>query len=340
MRPLARSCRSGVVALVGRLVWLSLVIAASRPLVTGARAQRSPGRHAVEASWVRDVRPPRARRGHPSTPPPAPGGRRRSPGAQENPIRPSVVIQGSATIRTSEERSHGVVVNGFVASGARPAGDFADRLGTGHGAGNRPREADTRRMAVADESHVWSREDLARITDPRREEMMPRGPVIEAVAPRPGDVVVDVGAGLGWLTIPLAERVGRQGTVYAVEPSPDGSAALAEEAARMGWTQIQVENAFAEAMPLPAAVADAVLWHTVALVMGNRAAALAETFRVLKPGGRFVVVDWTLSSTDFGPPRERRVHSESLRVEAERVGFRVSHAFVPGPVTWGLVFTK
>lgn len=193
---------------------------------------------------------------------------------------------------------------------------------------------------MTDGSHVWSREALARITDPSREQMMPRGPVIEALGPRPGEVLVDVGAGLGWLTIPLAERVGSEGRVYAVEPSEDGSAALAEEVRRLGLWHVQVENAFAEDMPVPSGIADGVIWHTVALVFGDRDAALAETFRVLKPGGRLVVVDWTLTSTDFGPPSERRVSADAIRPRAESAGFRVVRGFVPGPVTWGLVLAK
>lgn len=189
-------------------------------------------------------------------------------------------------------------------------------------------------------SHVWSQDQLARTLGGNRSAWMPQGPVFEALETRPGDVVLDVGAGLGWLSMPLAQWVGPEGQVWAVDPSEEAVEALALEASNQSLPQLHALEAYAESLPIPSASVDRVVWHTVALHMGDRVQAMAETFRVLKPGGRFVVVDWRLIPTPSGPPLERRVSQEMIEPEALAAGFHLHARFEPGPVTWGLVFER
>lgn len=195
-------------------------------------------------------------------------------------------------------------------------------------------------MGYEQSSRVWTREQLSRILDNHREEWMPKEPVLEAFAPRPGQVVADVGAGLGWLSWPLAEAVGPSGHVWAIDPSEGAVEALSERAAAQGLSQLQAVHAFAEAIPVPDGHMDGVVWHTVALHMGDRVRAMAETMRLLKPGGHWVVVDWKLIPTPFGPPLEHRISAEIVESEALATGFRLVRRFEPGPVTWGLIFHK
>ncbi len=195
-------------------------------------------------------------------------------------------------------------------------------------------------MGSEEKSRVWSCEQLASITRPDRERMMPRGPVLTAMNPQPGEVLADIGAGLGWLSLPLANLVSRSGTVWAIEPSGDAVHELGLIVGAQGLSQLHPIRAFAEDLPLDDASVDGVLWHTVALMMGNRSQALAESFRILKPGSRLVVVDWTPEITAMGPPLEMRVSADVLTREALARGFRVERSFDPGPVTWGRRFFK
>jgi ubiquinone/menaquinone biosynthesis C-methylase UbiE len=169
---------------------------------------------------------------------------------------------------------------------------------------------------------------------------MPRDPVVGAMDPRPGEVLADIGAGLGWLSVPLAEHVGPEGHIWAIEPSGDAVEELNRMAQIQELPQLQAIEAFAEKLPLDEASVDGILWHTVALMMGDRRQALAESFRVLRPGGRLVVVDWKVEATAMGPPAERRVAIETLTGEALARGFSVTSSFAPGPVTWGRKFLK
>lgn len=169
---------------------------------------------------------------------------------------------------------------------------------------------------------------------------MPREPVIEALSPHPGEIWADVGAGLGWLSLPLAQAVGENGKVWAIDPSGEAVHALADDARSRNLHQIISLEAYAEKIPVADGTVDGVVWHTVALHMGDRVRAMGETYRMLKSGGRWVIVDWKLIETPAGPPLERRVSAEAIVPDAIKWGFRLVESFDPGPVTWGLVWQK
>jgi ubiquinone/menaquinone biosynthesis C-methylase UbiE len=120
----------------------------------------------------------------------------------------------------------------------------------------------------------------------------------ERIGARPGRAVVDLAAGTGKLTRPLA-ATGAE--IVAVEP-------VAEMRARIGPAAARVLDGTAEAIPLPDASADAV---TVAQAFHwfDGPAALAEIHRVLRPGGALALV-WN------SRPLEHPVHAAIERIIA------------------------
>jgi len=188
--------------------------------------------------------------------------------------------------------------------------------------------------------HEWTEEHLRHLEHPDREQWMPRAPVLEAVDARPGDKVADVGAGLGWLTFPLAMAVGASGRVLAIDPSPDAVRALRERSQADHLAQVEVIQARAESTHLPADYVDRVVWHTMYHDVEGRQSAIDEMFRIMKSGARWVVVDWVKDESVNGPPIAIRMHPEEVAGEITAHGFIQVGSFTPGPVTWGLIFEK
>ena len=186
----------------------------------------------------------------------------------------------------------------------------------------------------------WSLEELSRLTHPDRVRLMPQAPVLEQINAAKGSTAADVGAGLGWLTFPLAAAVGASGTVLAIDPSHDGVAAIREKAAAEGLGQIDARVASAEDTGLGQASVDRVVWHTMYHDVANRPAALAEMHRILKPGGLWIIVDWEKRPMEGGPPQSVRFHPHEVAAEVESAGFRVLSQWSPGPVTWGLTVER
>jgi ubiquinone/menaquinone biosynthesis C-methylase UbiE len=110
---------------------------------------------------------------------------------------------------------------------------------------------------------------------------------------QPGDSVLDVGCGTGTLAIAAKRQVGATGTVYGIDASPE-MLASAEKKARKAGVDVVLQTALAQALPFPDGRFDAVL-STVMLHHLPRKArqqCAAEMRRVLKPGGRMLVVEF------------------------------------------------
>ena len=109
--------------------------------------------------------------------------------------------------------------------------------------------------------------------------------VLEAAALQPGDTVLDIGAGLGLLTLAVHERIG-DGWVIAVDPSVGALEELLRLAHEASASGIMYLVGDAEVLPLPDAAVDAVVLRSVLVHVGDTEAAVKELARVLRPGGR------------------------------------------------------
>jgi SAM-dependent methyltransferase len=110
----------------------------------------------------------------------------------------------------------------------------------------------------------------------------------------PGERVVDVGCGAGFDSLIAARMVGAQGSVVGVDMTPAMLAKARESwqsAAEAGSANLTFREGCAEALPVSDAWADVVISNGVLNLVPDKAAALAEMARVLKPGGRAQIAD-------------------------------------------------
>jgi ubiquinone/menaquinone biosynthesis C-methylase UbiE len=118
-----------------------------------------------------------------------------------------------------------------------------------------------------------------------------RRAVLAALDLRAGDRVLDVGVGPGFLAAEMAEVVGRSGLVCGVDVSTSMLALAAGRATTPGSAPIELCEAAATAIPHPDAGFDAAVSTQVFEYLPDVPAALAELHRVLRPGGRVVLLD-------------------------------------------------
>lgn len=116
-----------------------------------------------------------------------------------------------------------------------------------------------------------------------------RRTVLALLAAQPGERIVDVGCGPGLLAEDLAAAVGAAGDVLAVDVSQSMVAMASRRCAALG--QVRTAQAHANALPAPEGAFDAVVCTQVLEYVPDAAGALREFARVLRPGGRLLLMD-------------------------------------------------
>jgi ubiquinone/menaquinone biosynthesis C-methylase UbiE len=178
------------------------------------------------------------------------------------------------------------------------------------------------RFANADE---WSRV----LDDPERDAWQRPEGVLRALELMPTTTVADVGAGTGYFAVSLARAVPR-GRVIATDVEPDMVRYLEERARREGLPNLSAILATPTTSGLGARSVDRILvvhvWHHLT----NRVDYARDLAASLRPGGKLVIVDFTLAA-HRGPPMELRVAPEVMVAELTAAGLsaRVSSVVIP-----------
>jgi arsenite methyltransferase len=142
---------------------------------------------------------------------------------------------------------------------------------------------------------LYSEEEIAEMPPGAVEWALGVGNPVRHAELREGETVLDIGSGGGVDSILAAKRVGLTGRIIGLdilEEMTDRAGANAEAAGVGGWTEFRVGEM--EAIPVEDASVDVVISNGVINLSARKTRALAEIFRVLRPGGRLCVADLTI----------------------------------------------
>lgn len=155
-----------------------------------------------------------------------------------------------------------------------------------------------------------------------------RDAILAELGLRPGMVVADVGAGTGLFTLALAEAVGPEGTVHAVDVQPYFLDHVGHKARKAGLQNVELVRAEQSSVGLPAGSVDLILMVDAYHHVEQPAAYLASIHAALRPEGRLVVIDFEAieGKSDAWMLEHVRASPEEFLREFEGAGFRLLSA--------------
>ncbi|MCX6715878.1 MAG: methyltransferase domain-containing protein [Candidatus Taylorbacteria bacterium] len=152
--------------------------------------------------------------------------------------------------------------------------------------------------------------------------------------------IVDFGAGSGFYSIEAAKKVGASGHIYAVDVQKNLLGRLRSMALAQGLKNIEVIWGNVEKIggsKLKDGIADRAIVSNILFEIGKMDDFALEIKRVVKPGGKVMVVEWDQASH---MPKEALVPKAKAETTFEKCGFKLEQSFSAGASHYGLIFAR
>ncbi|OGG54687.1 hypothetical protein A3D62_03300 [Candidatus Kaiserbacteria bacterium RIFCSPHIGHO2_02_FULL_49_11] len=166
---------------------------------------------------------------------------------------------------------------------------------------------------------------------------------VEALKLEPSMHVADFGAGTGVYTFAAARRVGNRGKVYAIDIQPDLLRRIKNESLARGFDAVEViwgDVDEPRGSGLPDQSEHAVIISNILFLADKKEELAKEAFRILKKGGRALVVDWRDSYKNMGPAQESVIREEAAEKIFVTAGFTIDRHLTAGAHHWGFIARK
>ncbi|MGX4641460.1 class I SAM-dependent methyltransferase [Massilia sp. SYSU DXS3249] len=164
--------------------------------------------------------------------------------------------------------------------------------------------------------------------------------LLRELALTPGMNVADIGAGTGYYTWQLAQRVGPGGRVYAVDVQPEMIRMLDSQMAKRGVRNVVSVLGSETTVKLPPASVDLAIMVDVYHELAYPSEVLDSIVDALKPGGRVVFVEYRAEDPAVAIKPLHKMSERQIRREATAHGLTWERSIESLPIQHAIVFRK
>lgn len=158
-----------------------------------------------------------------------------------------------------------------------------------------------------------------------------------------GNVVADFGCGPGYFSIPFAKSVGEDGKVYVLDVLPQALETVTSKAKNYGLTNIVANRVNLEkenGSKLEPSSVDWVILKDMLFQNQKKDIIIKEAWRVLKKGGKILLIEWNQDASVVGPDFKLRIRESDLKNMFLNAGFSIEKNIDAGDFHYAFIAVK
>lgn len=171
-------------------------------------------------------------------------------------------------------------------------------------------------------AHVMGHQGADWLERPERASEENPDRMVELLELRKGDHVADIGAGTGYISWRMAQRVGPEGKVYAVDIQPEMLELLEAQMKKRGLKNVVPVLGGVSDPKLPPASIDLAIMVDVYHELEQPAEMLENIFKALKPGGRIAFVEYRAEDPNVPIKNVHKMSEAQVKKEAAAAGLQ------------------
>lgn len=171
-------------------------------------------------------------------------------------------------------------------------------------------------------AHKFNVSNRHKLDNDKKREFLPPYQTLENLGLQPGDIMADIGCGIGYFTIPASEVVGETGKVFAMDISFEMIQEVEKKAEENNITNIKTIVTEENDLKVDDGAVTYAFICTVLHEVENIHKFLNEVKRIMAEGERIAVIEWQKTESDWGPPLEHRLDKACVERVIKDNGFK------------------
>jgi ubiquinone/menaquinone biosynthesis C-methylase UbiE len=162
-------------------------------------------------------------------------------------------------------------------------------------------------------AHKFDIKNIHKLDNEKRRKILPPLEVLVDMGLREGDIMADIGCGIGYFTFPASQIVGKTGKVFAMDISKEMLEKVNKKAEENNISNILTVHTGENDLKIPAGTANFAFISNVLHEAEDKEKLINEANRILTNDGRIGIIEWQMVEGEFGPPLEHRLSEEYVK---------------------------
>ena len=189
-------------------------------------------------------------------------------------------------------------------------------------------------------THKFDAKNKHKLDNETRRKLLPSEQTLINLGLHEGDIMADIGCGIGYFAIPASKIVGDSGKIFALDISPEMLQDVGIKIKENTISNIEIILTEENDLKLEDNKTTIAFISCVLHEADGKENFLNEIKRIICPKGRIAIVEWQKINSEFGPPIEHRLDKVDLIKILDTVGFSDISTIDIGENFYGLIAQK